>query len=85
MFPLSPSPHDRTDRRSAVQFSGHTGRGSLRRSCCVFRVNLKVTVAVWRSGNTLVLIDELNVRRVQLVLSLYWDGRVTVSGFDSGM
>jgi len=34
-------------------------------------------VAVWRSGSALVLINEVNLRRVRLVL-----GWVTASGFD---
>ena len=37
-------------------------------------------VAVWRSGNALVSIKEVNIRRARLVGLL---GRVTVSGFDS--
>jgi len=35
-------------------------------------------VAVWRSGNALVLMNEVNLRRARLVL-----GWVTTSGFDS--
>ena len=54
----------------------HTKRGSL---CVKIGVNrLKTRLAVWRSGNTLVSIYRVTLRRAQLVL-----GWVTDPGFNS--
>jgi len=39
-------------------------------------------VAVWRSGIALVSINEINIRRVRLLIVLRWV-RMTVSGFNS--
>jgi len=47
----------------------------------IMTFNLRINViglAVWRSGSAFVLINEVNVRRVRLLL-----GWVTMSGFDS--